>query len=155
MDDARKPDIAGLAIAAGLLVLAAVILWDTERLTLSAVYGLGPKAAPYVVAGGLVLLAVGNSISAWRGALPEREPYDPYALLLILGGLAALIAIVTLGGGFIIAVAVLFTATSAAFGRRALGIDALLGLLLGLLIYLAFDKLLTLSLPAGPLERLL
>jgi putative tricarboxylic transport membrane protein len=74
---------------------------------------------------------------------------------LILAGLALLIGIVGLGGGFILATSALFVATSAAFGRRAILADLAIALVLTTLIYLAFDRLLTLSLPAGPLERLL
>jgi putative tricarboxylic transport membrane protein len=50
---------------------------------------------------------------------------------------------------------VLFVTTSAAFGRRAILADLAIALVMTTLIYLAFDRLLTLSLPAGPLERLL
>jgi putative tricarboxylic transport membrane protein len=74
---------------------------------------------------------------------------------LILGGLALLIAIIGLGGGFIPATTVLFVATSAAFGRRAIVADLGIALVMTTLIYLVFARLLTLSLPAGPLERLL
>ena len=49
----------------------------------------------------------------------------------------------------------LFVATAAAFGRRAILADLAIGSCMATLIYLAFDQLLTLSLPAGPLERLL
>ena len=77
------------------------------------------------------------------------------AAIVALGGLVALIAVIALGGGFIVAVAILFTATAAAFGRRAVIVDALIGLALGLVVFLLFDKVLTLSLPAGPIERLL
>jgi putative tricarboxylic transport membrane protein len=143
-----------MAIAGVLMLLAAVILWDTLNLQLAATYGVGPRAMPYVVAAGLALLAAGNLVLAWRGGFPEREELDARAVLLILGGLAAMIATVGLGGGFIAATAVLFAATSAGFGRRALHIDLAIGLVLGVVIYLLFDKLLTLSLPAGPLERL-
>jgi putative tricarboxylic transport membrane protein len=152
---AGRPDPAAMAIAGVLLLLASVILWDTLGLQLAATYGIGPKAMPYVVAAGLALLAVGNFILAWRGAFPERDRLDARAILLILGGLAAMIATIGLGGGFIAATAILFAATSAGFGRRALHIDLAIGLVLGLVIYLLFDKLLSLSLPAGPLERLL
>ena len=75
---------------------------------------------PIVIASGLVLLALGNLVMAWRGDLPERESADPRAIVLILGGLAALIALIGLGGGFIPATAILFAATAAAFGRRAI-----------------------------------
>ena len=138
-----------------LFVIALVVLWDMSRLQLTSVYGVGPKAMPIVVASGLMLLALGNLVVALRGGLPAREDADPRAVLLILGGLAALIAIIGLGGGFIIATAILFAATATAFGRRAIVADLAIGFVLAVIIFLLFDKLLTLSLPAGPLERLL
>jgi putative tricarboxylic transport membrane protein len=137
------------------LALAAVIWTDMMSLQLSSVYGVGPKAMPIVVSGGLAVLAIGNGIMAFRGDLPERETTDLRAILLILGGLAALIGLVGWGGGFIPATAILFAATSAAFGRRAFLTDLLIGLVLGVVIYLLFSKLLTLSLPMGPIERLI
>jgi putative tricarboxylic transport membrane protein len=152
---ASRPDVAGMAIAGVLLTLAAVILWDTASLQLATTYGIGPKAMPYVVAGGLALLSAGNLLMAFRGGFPPREEVDRRAVALILGGLAALIAIIGLGGGFIAAATILFATTSAAFGRRAIHIDLAIGFVLALAVYLTFDKLLTLSLPAGPLERLL
>ena len=99
--------------------------------------------------------AIGNLVEALRGNLPPRESADPKAVLLILAGLALLIAIIGLGGGFILAATALFVTTSAAFGRRAILADLAIALVMTTLIYLAFDRLLTLSLPAGPLERLL
>jgi putative tricarboxylic transport membrane protein len=51
--------------------------------------------------------------------------------------------------------ALLFAATARGFGRRALLVDLLIGLALGLVVYLMFTKLLTLALPQGPLERLI
>jgi len=152
---ARRPDPAGIAIAIGLIAIAAIIVLDLRRLEVSSTYGLGPEAMPTVVAIGLAILGIANLIMAWRGDLPARESADPKAIVLILGGLAALIAIIGLGGGFIVATAVLFAATAAAFGRRAVLVDFGIGLVLGLVIFLLFAKLLTLSLPAGPIERLL
>jgi putative tricarboxylic transport membrane protein len=149
-----RVDRAGVVIAAGLLVIALVILWDMSRLELGSVYGLGPKAMPIVVAGGLILLSLSNLAAAVRGALSPREDADPKVVMLIVGGLAALIALIGLGGGFIPATAVLFATTSRAFGRRALLVDLAIGLALGIVIFLLFDRVLTLSLPAGPLERL-
>ena len=154
MDEARRPDTAGMVIAGVLLLIAAVIFWDTSTLQLATTYGVGPKAMPYVIATGMALLAAGNFWLAWRGAFPARESFEPKALLLILGGLAALIAIIGLGGGFIPATAILFAATATAFGRRAIHIDLAIGLVLAVAVFLMFDKLLTLSLPAGPIERL-
>ena len=151
----RRVDRAGLGIAIALAALAAVLVFDASRLSSGAMYGVGPQAMPIVIAAGLGLLAIGNFIDALRGNLPPRESADPRPVLLILAGLALLVAIIGLGGGFILATSALFVATSAAFGRRAIFRDFAIAIVLSTLVYLAFDKLLTLSLPAGPLERLL
>ena len=154
MEGTQRVDRAGVAIAGLLLVLAVVIFWDMATLQLAPTYGVGPKAMPVVVATGLLLLAAGNLWLALRGDFPAREAIDPMAIVLILGGLAALIAIIGLGGGFIPATAVLFVATAAAFGRRALVVDLIIGIALAILVYLLFAKILALSLPMGPIERL-
>ena len=151
----RRVDPAGVIIALALAALAAVLVWDARQLSSTSMYGMGPEAMPIVVAVGLGLLAIGNLIDALRGNLPPRESADPRAVLLILAGLALLIAIIGFGGGFILATSALFVTTSAAFGRRAILADSAIALVMSTLIYLAFDRLLTLSLPAGPLERLL
>ena len=151
----RRVDPAGVVIAFALAALAAVLVWDARQLSSTSMYGMGPEAMPIVVAVGLGLLAIGNLIDALRGNLPPRESADPRAVLLILAGLALLIAIIGFGGGFILATSALFVTTSAAFGRRAILADSAIALVMSTLIYLAFDRLLTLSLPAGPLERLL
>ena len=146
-------DRAGLAIAATLFAIALVILWDAVALP-APVYGIGPRAMPILIASGLILLAIGNAYLAWRADFPEREDYDPKTIGLILGGLAALIAIIGLNGGFIPATTILFLATATAFGRRAFLTDFVIGFVLSSVVYLLFTKLLSLSLPMGPLERL-
>jgi putative tricarboxylic transport membrane protein len=151
----RRVDRAGLVIAAALAVLAVVLVWDARQLPATTMYGMGPEVMPVVIAIGLALLAIGNLVDALRGNLPPRESADPKAVLLILAGLALLIAIIGLGGGFIVATSALFVTTSAAFGRRAILADSVIALVMSTLIYLAFDRLLTLSLPTGTLVRLL
>ncbi len=151
----RRVDRAGVVIAAALAALAVVLVWDSRQLATTTMYGMGPEVMPVVIAIGLGLLAIGNLIDALRGNLPPRESADQRSVWLILGGLALLIAIIGLGGGFILATSALFVATSAAFGRRAIVADLGIGLVMTTLIYVVFARLLTLSLPAGPLERLL
>jgi putative tricarboxylic transport membrane protein len=151
----KRVDPAGIVIAVALAALAVVLVWDASQLPATSMYGMGPEAMPMVIAAGLGLLAIGNLVDALRGNLPPRESMDPKPVLMILGGMALLIAIIGFGGGFILATSSLFVATSAAFGRRALLTDVVIALVMSTLIYLAFDRLLTLSLPAGPLERLL
>ena len=95
-------------------------------------------------------LSATSSRRSPAGCRPARKP-----IILILGGLACLIALIALGGGFMIGTAILFATTSAAFGRRAFLTDLLIGAVIAVVVYLLFAKLLALSLPAGPLERLL
>jgi putative tricarboxylic transport membrane protein len=151
----RRIDAAGLVIALVLFVLAGLAWWDMTGLQILSPYDLGPKVMPIIVSAGLALLAVGNAVSAFRGDLPARDSLDWRPIILILGGLAALIVLIQIGGGFILGTALLFAATSTAFGRRAFLVDFLIGLALAVLVYLLFSKLLALSLPTGPLERLL
>ena len=150
----RRPDPAGIAVAALLAALAGVIIWDMTTLTITQTYGVGPKAMPIVVAAGLLLVAAGNLMMALRGDFPEREEPANLPILLILGGLVAVIVLIGMGGGFIPATAILFAATSAGFGRRAIVTDLAIGLALATVSYLVFAKILSLSLPMGPLERL-
>ncbi len=151
----RRADPAGILIALALLALAATIWHDVGLIERTAIYGVGPKAMPMAVAAGMALLAVANFIAAWRGDVPTPVPLALAPLLLMLGGLAALIGLVATGAGFIPAMTVLFACTAAAFGRRALLTDLVIGLMLALVVFLVFHHLLALTLPAGPLERLL
>ena len=151
----RRVDPAGIVVAALLALLAGVILWDMTTLQITQTYGVGPKAMPIVVAAGLGLLAIGNLVLAFRGGFPEREPAAHLPVVLILGGLFAVIVLIGIGAGFIPAVTILFAATAAAFGRRAILVDLAIGFVLGTGAYLVFAKLLSLSLPMGPIERLL
>src|SRR3954470_4748858 len=151
----RPADRAAIVVGLFLLILAAITVWDASRLTFTSTYGMGPEAMPYIIAGGLALLALGHFVFAFRSALPDRETADPRALLWIALGLVALIAGIGLGAGFMPAMALLFAATARAFGRTAIITDLVIGFVLALVVYLMFTKLLTLSLPEGPLERLL
>jgi putative tricarboxylic transport membrane protein len=110
---------------------------------------------PSVVATGLVLVAAGNFYLAFFGEWPARERAAWAPLVLILGGLLAVILLIGIDGGFIPATAILFAATATGFGRRAILTDLAIGLALATVAYLIFAKVLTLSLPMGPIEHLL
>jgi putative tricarboxylic transport membrane protein len=152
---ASRVDRAGIGIAVALAVLAVVLVLDALRIQANVVYGLGPQAMPIMVAIGLGVLAAGNLINALSGGDVEPEDMEFRPVLLIMAGLAMMIAIIGLGGGFIPAMTVLFATTATAFGRRAIVADLIIGVVIATVIYLAFSKLLTLGLPQGPLERLL
>lgn len=156
--------VSEMAVGVALLALAGVILFDAQRLAPGSIYGVGPSAAPVIVAAGLVLLGLATLLAAWRGRAAETETRETSApraktdgvgVLAMLAALAALIAVIGLGGGFIVATTILFAATAWAFGARAplaacKGVAGGFGL--SVVIYLAFTKLLSLSLPQGPLE---
>lgn len=151
----RQPDMAGFVIAAVLVALALLIAWDAGNLGTGSTYSpAGPSAAAYAVAAGLAVLGIATAFAAWRGDLPERESFDLLPVLLILGGVGALAASINYGGGFILGTTVMFAATSRALGHQRLFLDLAIGVTLSLTVYLVFTKLLSLSLPQGPLERL-
>ena len=152
----RAPLIVGLI----LLALAAVTLADSLRVAGGTGPGIGPSVGMKLTGGLLGLLAVAHLVTAWknRGESGERSAEDalnPASLAWVLGGLVAQIAVLALGGGFIVAAAVLFVCTACGFGRSPLSAAPLYGLVLSTLVYAFFTKALALTLPAGPLERLL
>ncbi|WP_088342614.1 MULTISPECIES: tripartite tricarboxylate transporter TctB family protein [Rhodomicrobium] len=150
-----RRDAAGFFIAAGLLAFAVLISWDASNHGAGPAYSrIGPAAAAYAVAAGLAVIGAASLLAAWRGEAPERETFDLLPVILILVGLAGQIAAIAFGGGFILGATVLFAATARAFGRKALIADAAIGFTLSFLVYLMFTKLLSLSLPQGPFERL-
>ncbi|MBS7544158.1 tripartite tricarboxylate transporter TctB family protein [Ancylobacter oerskovii] len=151
----RRIDVPAFAIGTGLIALAGVVVWDTGRMTIGATYGIGPEAMPYVLGAFLALLGVAHLVSALREARPEPEETDLGAIGWIGAALFGLLAAIGLGGGFVLGTAILFAFTARAFGRRALLLDLGIGLVLGVLIFLVFNDLLTLTLPQGPVERLL
>ena len=142
------------------LALAAVIFADAQRLAPGSMYGVGPSVAPTMIAGGLVLLGLATLLAAWRPRAPDEEgaaeggAIDTAAVVVIMAALVALIALMTLGGGFILGCTVLFAGTAWAFGRRAPVADVVIGLVLALIVYAVFTRALTLGLPEGPPEKL-
>jgi putative tricarboxylic transport membrane protein len=150
----RRADKRALAVGLALFVFAALVWRDGAAQTLSATYGIGPAAMPYVVAMALAVLGLGHIVVAFRDGLHVPEHADGVAIGWIALGLVALLFCIAFGAGFILATTILFAATARAFGRRALLVDAVIGFGLGVAIHLLFSKLLTLSLPAGPIERL-
>lgn len=148
-------DIAELVIGLALLALAGVVAFDAQRLEPGSMYGVGPSVAPMIVAGGLVLLGLATVLAALRRRVAEAEAgIDRTAVIVIVAALAAMIALMSLGGGFIVACTLLFAATAWSFGRRAPLADAAIGFALALVVYAVFTRALTLSLPEGPLEAL-
>ena len=149
------PDRSGLVIAVLLAALAAVIFYETRAMKVTALYArVGPTTFPYVIATVLAVLAVGTALSALRGGFPQREPERLAPILWIVGGLALQLLLLK-PAGFSIATGCLFALTARGFGRGPLWLTIPIGIVFSLAVWLIFSRLLMLSLPAGPLERLI
>jgi len=150
----RRPDGAVLVIAGLLAALAALIAWNTQALGVAAAYArVGPAAFPYTIAGGLLVLAVWTAVAAFRRDFPEREPVELGPVAWIIAGLVGQLVLLPFAG-FSVASGVLFAFTAKGLGRGPLWMTIPVGVVLGFIVWLLFAKLLQLSLPAGPLERL-
>jgi putative tricarboxylic transport membrane protein len=152
----RAPLVIGLV----LLVLATLTLVDSFRLSAGAGPGVGPSAAMKLIGVLIGLLGVAHLATAWsnRSAsweLPFEEVMNPGSLAWVLGGLVTQILVLALGGGFIAGATILFVCTACGFGRSLLSLGPVYGLALSMIVYAFFTKALSLTLPAGPLERLL
>ncbi|MBL8589010.1 MAG: tripartite tricarboxylate transporter TctB family protein [Methylobacteriaceae bacterium] len=147
-------DRSGVVVGLALFGLAGVLMWDASQLNRAVAYGFGPEVMPRVVSAGLVALGVFSVIAGLRSDESRPGRFHVADVATICLGFLALTACIGLGGGFIAAMTLLFVATCWAFGRRAPHVDAALGVALATATYLLFSKLLALSLPAGPLEKL-
>lgn len=151
----RRRDTAALAVAAGLAVIAGVMLWDSARLAdLGGYSGVGPASVPRVVAFGLLGLSVWTVIAALKGDFPERPAQNVPPVLWIVAGLAGQLLLLHVTG-FSIATGVLFAFTARAFGKRNLAMTLPIGIAFAFAVWVVFSQLLMLHLPAGPLEHLL
>ncbi len=140
-------------IAAGLVAVAAVMLWDASRLAdLGGYSGVGPASVPKVVACGLLALAAWTAFDGWRGRTPRAERQHLSPILWVVAGLV--IQLLTLHlAGFSIATGILFAFTARAFGKTNLAMTIPLGIGLSFVVWLIFSQLLMLHLPEGPLEH--
>jgi putative tricarboxylic transport membrane protein len=89
-----------------------------------------------------------------RGDFPEREEQQIQPVVWIVGGLVAQMLLLHITG-FAIATGLLFAATARGFGKGPLWMTVPVGIVLSFIIWVIFAKGLQLSLPAGPLERLI
>ena len=150
----HSPNRPPVAIAVVLFAIAAITYWDASHMTARAAYGMSASAASYFVALLFAVLGIGHLLSAFKPSDVEVETADWKAVAWVGLALCGLIGSIWLGAGFIIGSTLLFALTARAFGRRAFLADLCLGAGIGLVVFLLFNKLLTLALPQGPLERL-
>jgi putative tricarboxylic transport membrane protein len=152
----RPPDRAAYGVALILAGLGVLIAWNAAHLNANlASYSLiGASAFPYAVAGLLLAAAIGTVGAARNGEFPDREPLELGRLGWILAGMIGQIALLSVAG-FSVATGVLFAFTARGFGGKPLWATIPIGIVFSFILYILFSKGLQLSLPQGPLERLI
>jgi len=154
-----------LVLSAGVFALGAFALVTALRLPSAGGYsGIGPNAIPIAVAAGLTALGVWLLIEALTGGWRVRVSDNPHergehafnagAFAWVSAGLFAQMALMSVAG-FVLAAGVLFVCTARGFGSVRPLRDALIGILLGLGVFLFFVKFLNVGLPAGWLTPVL
>ncbi len=113
---------------------------------------LGPSLLPYIIAGGLVLSGLPILIGALLKRRSEEEPeaLDAMPVVLIVQALAFPIPLIV-PLGWIPTVTVSFALGARAFGSRRPLVDLAIGLALATAIFVIFNEVLGLHLPAGSL----
>ncbi len=143
------------------LLLGGLALWQAAAIPASPIYAqVGPKAVPFAVAGGLILLGGGLTYAALRGGwswtmeeVQEAPPPNRRALALMGAGLAANLALIG-PLGFSVAATAQFVLVAAAFGSRRPVRDLALALALTLAAWFLFVEALGVNIGAGLLEGL-
>jgi putative tricarboxylic transport membrane protein len=151
------PDV---LVGAFVLLLGALALWQALVIPVSPIYAqVGPKAVPFVVAGGLILLGGMLLFVALRGGwswtleeMRDAPPANLRALGLLGAGLLANLALIG-PFGFSVAATAQFVLAAAAFGSRRPVRDLAVALVLALAVWFLFVKALGVNIGAGLLEE--
>jgi putative tricarboxylic transport membrane protein len=154
-----------LGVALLLLVFGAVVLWDAVRIAndVSQRGVVGPKAAPVLVGGLLVICAVLLGREVLRGGHGEVDAgaeidlshrRDWRAVLLLSGAFLANVAFIE-WAGWAISGAVLFWGSAYALGSRAYLRDLVIAVVLAVSSFYLFVVGFGIDLPAGILTGIL
>lgn len=148
-----------LLAGAGALVIVDAMTMSTDFTQRGPV---GPKAVPVIVGLLLLVVAVVLAVDVLRGGHGAAEagedidlatPMEWRTVLLLIGVFVANIMLIEVVG-FPIAGALLFWGAAFALGSRHLVRDPLVAVVLALVTYVVFVRLLGVALPGGPLEGL-
>ena len=156
---------AELVISLGVLLLgigATIVAW---RLPEAGGYArVGPNVVPKIISGGLILLGIWLLAEVFTGGFRARVPDDPAergehpftwsAFGWVSIGLIVQMALIHTAG-FVIAAGALFVCIARGFGSTRWLRDLVIGLVLGLLVFLFFVRFLNVNLPAGWLSPIL
>jgi putative tricarboxylic transport membrane protein len=153
----RRVAIGEAVIGAGVLALAAVMLWQTLAIPVSPIYAqVGPTVVPVITALVLGMLGVLLLIAAWQGGWqPEEEKAstpDRVALAWVAAGLVLNVLLIG-WAGFTIASVILFVCVARGFGSKAIVRDAAIGAAFALVAYFGFAQTLGINIGSGLVEN--
>lgn len=149
----RREVLAAGAFGALMLVAAVLVIVDAARLPETS-EAVGPAAVPLPV--GVLLGVVGAALVVRAGlglrTAPGGQPWQSGAGKRVLGMVVALVAFAMLLPwlGYVVTSAALFTAAATLLGAPRFWRTAAYGWALAAIVFLVFDRLIGLSLPAGP-----
>ena len=156
---APRPQV---AVAAGVALLGALILWGATYLPTEGGYAqVGPGVVPRIVA--VIILVLGAFLlrEAFTGGFrgldeeaEERMPMDWRAFAWVSGGIIGYGAFIE-HAGFVLASTLLFVLVARGFGSRRWLLNAVTGLVLAVAVFAIFNYGLGLTLPAGVLKGVL
>lgn len=153
-----RASIRDLALALGVVLLAAIVGWQTTRIAGDAIYArVGPTVFPWIVTGMLAVLGVLLTVHALAGGWSHEE--DPGELDLpsfgyLLAGLLANVMLIDVAG-FILSSTIMFVLTARAFGSASPVRDVAIGFALAFVSYVGFDRVLGYQIGSGLIESLL
>jgi putative tricarboxylic transport membrane protein len=155
MTTGRSLRVGEAVLGFGVLALGLFIAVQTWQMQVAGSQAaVGPRLFPFLVAGGLVLVAAALLREAFFGHVAHEGGFelDWLAVLLVSAGLVVQMLLLE-WVGWIVAATILFVLTARAFMSRRLVADAALGLGLAALTFVVFSYGLDLSLPAGQLAE--
>lgn len=153
---ARRAELVVSTAVLAIGVVAGIVAWSLPEA--GGYSRVGPNFVPRLVAVALVLLAGWLFVEAFTGGwrLPVSDDpaergdhgFIPSAFGWVVAGLLAQMALIHTAG-FPIAAAALFAGVARGFGSTRWPRDLLVGLALGIVVFLFFVKFLNVNLPAG------
>ncbi len=152
-----KPVWQDTAIGIGVLVLAAIVGWQTSVIPENAIYArVGPRVFPWLSTVMLTVMGALLTLQGLRGGWPHDEGGDTdwVTLSWLLAGLLLNVLLIDTAG-FIIAGTLLFVCTARAFLSTQPLRDAAIGLTLAIVSYVGFDRVLGYKIGVGIVESLL
>ena len=160
----RVVDTAQYGLAAFLVVVGAVVVWDATTLEKGfADQPVQPYVVPYVVGAALLLLGVLLAVATARGDVPEAEAGEDVDLeggsdWVTVGKLVAVFVlnlVLVDWLGWAITGAILFAGSAWALGSRTPVRDVAIGVALSVLTWYGFYVGLGIPIPAGVLDGVL